>query len=415
MNGLMENTWSDLDSYNVAKAIALWHELGNEEFIARTRFRESKRYVVIDQGQVISSKPLVAMAFQIQFSCSKDDTPRLTGGDQTRSILNRLGYALVDLLATNQDPVTDSDAIWVDSTTKFWWANQTTNFDIVFEEGTLWAPQSDSRGQQVDHWRSLEGVSPGDVVLHYGTPEIRGLSRVESIPRPTYAPFGYVEAGTETPGNLVLTNPIVRVNIHRDYALRTLGSSYGPVNSLGGLRNGYFFPISTDEALELLIQSGVRIDDKSASEDSAPTQVPRPSFGGLSDRTTIGTARREQRFLRDQQLKIRGNVCSLCGEPFPLELLVAAHIKPRWACTEDERLDIHHVSMLTCLFGCDALFEHGYVVINADGAIEHGGRDIGRIANKTKSLIGSTCLAFNDQSREYYAWHRQYHSNNQNN
>ncbi|MDJ0357680.1 HNH endonuclease signature motif containing protein [Paenarthrobacter sp. PH39-S1] len=411
----MERTWSELDSHNVAKAIELWHELGNEEFISRTRFKESKRYVVIDQGQLISSKPLLAMAFQLQFSCSKDGPPSLTGGDQTRSILKRLRYDLIDLRTADQNQLFEPATISIDPSTKFWWANQTANFDTVFQEGTLWAPRSDSRGRQVDHWRNLDSASPGDVVFHYGTPEIRGVSRVETMPGSTYAPHGYAESGTKTAGNLVLTKPISRVQVHRDLALRTLASDkYGPVNTLGGLRNGYFFPLNTEGALALLGQAGVKIVTETASTDVLHDITSEPAFEGLSDKSSIVAVRREQRFLRDQQLKRRGNVCSLCGESFPTAFLVAAHIKPRWACTEDERMDIHHVSMLACLFGCDALFELGYIAINDDGKIEHGSQGFQQVEHKTKCIIGLTCLAFNDQSREYYSWHRQHHANSQN-
>jgi hypothetical protein len=63
------------------------HKLGNfdechhgrEEFLARTKFKESNRYVVIDKGQRVDSKPLLAMAYQLQFRCGKNEVPRLSG------------------------------------------------------------------------------------------------------------------------------------------------------------------------------------------------------------------------------------------------------------------------------------------------------------------------------------------------
>lgn len=82
MNVGMGRSWSDLKPQSIRKAIALWHELGSEEFISRTRFRESNRYVVVDRGQANASKSLVAMAFQLQFGCAKDGPPRLSGGNR---------------------------------------------------------------------------------------------------------------------------------------------------------------------------------------------------------------------------------------------------------------------------------------------------------------------------------------------
>jgi hypothetical protein len=49
---------------------------------------------------------------------------------------------------------------------------------------------------------------------------------------------------------------------------------------------------------------------------------------------------------------------------FPVDLLVAAHIKRRSLCSETERRDLHNVAMLACKFGCDALFEEGYWLVS---------------------------------------------------
>ena len=62
--------------------------------------------------------------------------------------------------------------------------------------------------------------------------------------------------------------------------------------------------------------------------------------------------------------------CAICGDEYPTRFLVAAHIKKRSVCTDDERRDLSHVAMTACVFGCDALFETGYLIVNADGRIQ---------------------------------------------
>ena len=238
----MKTSWTNLEPRSIARAIELWHELGSEEFIARTRFKDSHRYVVMDRGQPIASKPLVAMAFQLQFSCGKDGPPRLSGGDQTRAILDRLGDELVDIQGENLKDTAESLRIAVGRSTKFWWANQSVNFTPVYDDGTLWAPLKDRRGQQVDHWRTLDGVVPGDLVMHYASPEIRGLSRVATMPQPAYPPRGYDDVPADTKGTLVLTEPVHEIRVSRDRALGVLDNGQGPVTAGGILRNGYFFP-----------------------------------------------------------------------------------------------------------------------------------------------------------------------------
>jgi hypothetical protein len=412
MNGDMERSWSDLESRSIDRAIELWHEIGGEEFIARTRFKESHRYVVIDRGQLIASKPLVAMAFQLQFGCGEDGPPRLSGGDKTRTILDRLGYKLVDIHGESLQVTAEPFRIAVDPSTKFWWVNQSVNFEPVYDDGTLWAPLKNRRGHQVDHWRTLDTVFPGDLVIHYASPEIRGLSRVATMPQPAYPPRGYNDVPADTKGTLVLTEPVHEIRLPRNRALGVLDGGQGPVTADGTLRNGYVFPVDPARARELLLRAGLKTVSEVADKDGECTEPSNAYLGGASNRLAIVAVRAEQRFLRDQQLRRWGSSCSLCGRSVPEELLVAAHIKPRSACSESERMDTGNVAMLACLFGCDALFELGYVVIGEQGIIERGNRSSEQVADRIRDIIGRRCHAYGDESHQYFAWHRQHHSAN---
>lgn len=406
----MKSSWADLEPHSIQKAIELWHTLGSEAFISRTRFKESQRYVVMDRGQAIASKPLVAMAFQLQFGCGKDGPPRLSGGEQARAVLERLGYKLVD---TREESSVGTDApsqVIADPDTKFWWANQSVNFDPVYVDGTLWAPLKDRRGQQVDHWRTLDSVLPGDLVIHYASPEIRGLSRVATMAHPAYPPRGYNDVPPDTKGTLVLTEPVSRIRIPRDSALNLLDRGIGPVTASGTLRNGYVFPVIPSSALELLRLGGVDVTSDPLNEDGLQAKPTERYVGGVTDKLAIVAVRAEQRFLRNQQLQRWGSSCALCGRHLPEELLVAAHIKPRWACSEDERMDSLNVSMLACLFGCDALFELGYVAIDERGTIQPGSRGDHEVQDRIDAIVGRQCRAHDNESRQYFSWHRQHHS-----
>lgn len=402
----MRRTWLDLERKSIIRAIELWHSLGSETFIGRTKFKESNRYVVFDKGQRIDSKPLLAMAYQLQFSCSKEAVPRLSGGDETRAILLRHGYKLVDL---KTDPVhSHSDDVQVDSSTNFWWANQSQNFNPVYEDRTLWAPLLGKNGQRVNHWLSLENARPGDIVFHYDSPELRAISRVATPTQLAYPPRGYLESSTNTVGNLVLVDPLREVQVKRNEFLGQLESGSGPLNADGTLRRGYFFPLSKVVGLALLRLAGLEPVEKLAVSELEPSL----QFAqGSSDRFALTAVRAEQRFLRRQQIQRWGSVCCLCGSSLPEELLVGAHIKPRWACTEEERLDTFNIAMLACLFGCDALYELGYVVVGADGRIERGIRRSGNVEDRLEALLNRDCFSYTSDSREYFEWHRGYHIN----
>lgn len=122
-------------------------------------------------------------------------------------------------------------------------------------------------------------------------------------------------------------------------------------------------------------------------------------------------ARTEQSYLR--QLLFKGakfGTCCICQNEFPVEFLVAAHIKKRSLCSGEEKCDAQHVVAPMCKFGCDELFERGHI-----GVIE------GKICSLkdtpatqatetyTQAIVGKPCPAWNENSKKYFEWHSNYH------
>ncbi|MFD4670726.1 HNH endonuclease [Lentzea sp. NPDC058450] len=119
--------------------------------------------------------------------------------------------------------------------------------------------------------------------------------------------------------------------------------------------------------------------------------------------------RKEQSALRRLLLGGRTTApCDLCGHDYPGDFLVAAHIKKRSLCTDDERNDLANVAMLACKFGCDSLFESGHVAVNDTGRVlvwfEEGFR--GRLHDHLTQLDGRACGAHRTGSHPYFTWHR---------
>jgi hypothetical protein len=71
-----------------------------------------------------------------------------------------------------------------------------------------------------------------------------------------------------------------------------------------------------------------------------------------------------------------------------------------------ERRDLNNV-MFACVLGCDSLFEHGYVYVDADGAIRPSDHSASS-AHLTTAVerLGDTCTAHTAASADYFAWHR---------
>lgn len=75
------------------------------------------------------------------------------------------------------------------------------------------------------------------------------------------------------------------------------------------------------------------------------------ALAGPTDHQAVRTVRREQAILRAALGIGTGSEsllhpCGLCGREVPENLVVAAHIKPRSECSEDERLDIPTIAIL---------------------------------------------------------------------
>ena len=130
---------------------------------------------------------------------------------------------------------------------------------------------------------------------------------------------------------------------------------------------------------------------------------------GPLDLVAPAKRRVEQQALRWYLLPNATGTCALCGREFAKQFLRAAHIKPRAACTETERRDLAHVAMPACVFGCDALFEQGYVSVGDQGEILISPQvktTLGLAGYTTVSLEGRKVGVSTKGREDYFSWHR---------
>jgi hypothetical protein len=119
----------------------------------------------------------------------------------------------------------------------------------------------------------------------------------------------------------------------------------------------------------------------------------------------------EQTFLRQHLFKKQKEArCALCGKDFPVKLLRTAHVKPRSQCSPEERLDFENIVVPMCTFGCDELFERGYIVIR-QGAVEIIPRPrTPAVDDYLATLKDRQCPMFYGDRRPYFEWHADWHS-----
>ena len=67
--------------------------------------------------------------------------------------------------------------------------------------------------------------------------------------------------------------------------------------------------------------------------------------------------------------------------------------------------------MLMCKFGCDELFEKGYISVD-EGIFISLNKDPStpELANYLESLIDNPCEKYNEDSAKYFEWHLKYHT-----
>ncbi|MDL5159280.1 hypothetical protein [Actinomycetospora termitidis] len=131
------------------------------------------------------------------------------------------------------------------------------------------------------------------------------------------------------------------------------------------------------------------------------------TFEGDLVQVRLAEQRGEQAALRGRLFGSREEgACALCGETYPVRFLHAAHIKRRSICSDEERRDLDAIAMPACVFGCDALYEAGYISVAPSGVVvatnRHGG---GALGDHLGKIEGKDCPAFGDLSRLYFHWH----------
>ncbi|CAB4922309.1 unannotated protein [freshwater metagenome] len=143
--------------------------------------------------------------------------------------------------------------------------------------------------------------------------------------------------------------------------------------------------------------------------------VPMPSSMlelEATDDNAIIRVRREQGYLRAKLLNGRAEgECSLCGSGLPASLLIAAHIYPRHKLNDAERLDFNSAAMLACGLGCDALFELGYLTVDATGHVAAQRQVQGdALEAAVERLVGRKVSIHSSTTAANFERHRQLHA-----
>ncbi|AYM99379.1 hypothetical protein [Chryseobacterium sp. 3008163] len=125
------------------------------------------------------------------------------------------------------------------------------------------------------------------------------------------------------------------------------------------------------------------------------------------DRETISRRRTEQYILRNYLTKSKDSCqCAICQKDYPIKFLATAHIKKRKDCSEEEKRDLNIV-MPACHFGCDKIYEEGYIYIK-DGYIHSNLENKNTTEPLTDYILNledKKCNYFKKETAHYFKYH----------
>lgn len=124
------------------------------------------------------------------------------------------------------------------------------------------------------------------------------------------------------------------------------------------------------------------------------------------DKEVLSKRRIEQGILRrvlfNQQPTF---TCCICQRKYLTNFMVAAHVKKRSECNKEERLDIENIVVPMCKFGCDDLFEHGYISVD-NGIVTILNNNVTKpMLDYMKEIKGNICSSWKSETAKYFQWH----------
>ena len=159
--------------------------------------------------------------------------------------------------------------------------------------------------------------------------------------------------------------------------------SYGIIK-INNNNHSYFMKLSKKyTSIKIDIDSNILLKDIINFENSKNINLQSKIDIDVFDETYKGKRRKEQKKLKNIYFggKNPDIECGICGKTFNKSFVWMSHLKKRGECSDEEKSDIN-VVMPMCLFGCDKLYEEGYIYIDK-GVIRHNKM----LTNITKDML----------------------------
>jgi len=191
--------------------------------------------------------------------------------------------------------------------------------------------------------------------------------------------------------------------------IRPLEISYEKFNSIVGYKENNViqgFTVMDEERSSLFLDHFALRSEKHI-DDVPPEELEEAilNLDGDLDRKALGWHRKEQAVGRKRLLKGKTTgICLLCGLEMNSDFLIAAHIKRRSECDDSEKRDLDGVLMLACKFGCDYLFEVGFISVKS-GKLVVSKSLMDKVALNYANRLSNRSVSVSENQEKYFEWH----------
>lgn len=262
---------------------------------------------------------------------------------------------------------------------RYWWVNQNQTYRFEVPGGFLWSPKTRADGGQNYFYKTMEEVSPGDLVFSYCDTYIKAIGVVQrpavTAPKPNFRTAGsnWSDEGWYVEVEFVqLSNPIKPKEFINEIR-PLLAEKYAPLQWNGnGLQGIYLTEISIKFA-ELLvqlshadlltIQSELAPLPEGESEYEINLEIKAQKLDGDLEKIQLTKSRRGQGIFK-ANVRLIEDHCRVTGVS-NIKHLRASHIKPWSVSNNDEKLDGHNGLLLSP--HVDHLFDRGFISFNNGG------------------------------------------------
>ena len=301
---------------------------------------------------------------------------------------------------------------------RYWWVNQNQTYKFEVPGGFLWSPKTRSDGGQHYFYKTMEEVSPGDLVFSYCDTYIKAIGIVQrhavTAPKPNFRTVGsnWSDVGWYVEVEFIeLDNPIKPKDfIDQIYPL--LSEKYAPLQSNGnGLQGVYLTEISSAFADLLVMLS--RADLSNIQNELAPIlegeseyeinlEIEARKLEGDLEKIQLTKSRRGQGIFK-ANVRLVEDHCRITGVS-NIKHLRASHIKPWSASNNDEKLDGFNGLLLSP--HVDHLFDRGFISFRDAGQILVS-RELSPVVLHQWSIHADQNVGeFREAQREYLEFHR---------